>query len=114
VNHDDDSTARPPDEYRAGRSASQGCCVRPLDPNYRLLLSAPPDDISTPDGPVRVVERHSCAYGAHRFGHVILQYRDSRRVASRDSEREGQPPLSLRRRFRMSSGIPWTDYPWCR
>jgi hypothetical protein len=32
-------------------------------------------DISTPDGPVRVVERHSCEYGAHRFGHVILQYR---------------------------------------
>ena len=46
-----------------------------FDSAYRLLLSAPPDDISTPDGPVRVVERHSCAYGAHRFGHVILQYR---------------------------------------
>jgi len=46
-----------------------------FDSAYRLLLSAPPDDISTPDGPVRVVERHSCEYGAHRFGHVILQYR---------------------------------------
>jgi hypothetical protein len=46
-----------------------------FDSAFRLLLSAPPDDISTPDGPVRVVERHSCAYGAHRFGHVILQYR---------------------------------------
>ena len=22
-----------------------------------------------------MVERHSCEYGAHRFGHVILQYR---------------------------------------
>ena len=46
-----------------------------FDSAYRLLLDAPPDDISTPDGPVRVVERHSCEYGAHRFGHVILQYR---------------------------------------
>jgi hypothetical protein len=46
-----------------------------FDSAYRLLLSAPPDDIPTPDGSARVLERHSCAYGAHRFGHVILQYR---------------------------------------
>jgi hypothetical protein len=46
-----------------------------FDSAYRLLLNAPPDDISTPDGPAHVIERHSCAYGAHRFGHVILQYR---------------------------------------
>ncbi len=46
-----------------------------FDSAYRLLLSAPPDDISTPDGPARVVERHSCEYGAHRFGHVVLKYR---------------------------------------
>jgi hypothetical protein len=46
-----------------------------FDSAYRVLLSAPPDDIPTPDGPARVVERHSCAYGTHRFGHVILRYR---------------------------------------
>ena len=46
-----------------------------FDSAYRLLLSAPPDDISTPDGPAHVVERHSCEYGARRFGHVVLQYR---------------------------------------
>lgn len=46
-----------------------------FDSAYRLLLSAPPDDISTPDGPARVIDRHSCAYGARRFGHVVLQYR---------------------------------------
>jgi hypothetical protein len=46
-----------------------------FDSAYRLLISAPPDDIPTPDGPARVIERHSCEYGAHRFGHVILQYR---------------------------------------
>lgn len=45
-----------------------------FDSAYRLLLTAPPDDVSTPNGPVHVVERHSCAYGARRFGHVILQY----------------------------------------
>ena len=46
-----------------------------FDRAYGLLLSAPPNDISTPDGPARVVERHSCAYGARRFGHVIMEYR---------------------------------------
>ena len=46
-----------------------------FDSAYRLLLDDPPDAISTSEGPARVVERHSCEYGAHRFGHVILQYR---------------------------------------
>jgi hypothetical protein len=46
-----------------------------FDSAYRVLVSAPPDDTPTPDGPVHVVERHSCAYGAHRFGHVVLRYR---------------------------------------
>jgi hypothetical protein len=45
-----------------------------FDSTYRVLLSAPPDDVPTPDGPVRVTERHSCAYGARRFGHVIMEY----------------------------------------
>lgn len=49
--------------------------ARRFDSAYRLLLDSPPQDISTPDGPARVIERHSCEYGAHRFGHVILQYR---------------------------------------
>jgi len=46
-----------------------------FDSAYRLLLSAPPDDISTPDGVAQVTERHSCAFGARRFGHVIMEYR---------------------------------------
>lgn len=46
-----------------------------FDSAYRVLLTAPPDDVSTPNGTFHVVERHSCAYGARRFGHVILQYR---------------------------------------
>ena len=46
-----------------------------FDSAYLRLLSAPPDDISTPAGPARVVDRHSCAYGTRRFGHVILNYR---------------------------------------
>lgn len=45
------------------------------DSAYRVLLSTPPDEIQTPDGPARVKERHSCAYGARRFGHVIMEYR---------------------------------------
>ena len=46
-----------------------------FDSGYRLLMSAPPDDIVTPDGNARVIERHSCAFGERRFGHVILEYR---------------------------------------
>jgi len=46
-----------------------------FDSAYRLLLDAPEDDVQTPGGPVRVVERHSCAYRERRFGHVIMQYR---------------------------------------
>ena len=49
--------------------------ARHFDTAYRLLLTAPPDEVATPNGPAHVVERHSCAYGARRFGHVILQYR---------------------------------------
>jgi len=49
--------------------------ARHFDTAYRLLLTAPPDDVATPNGPAHVVERHSCAYGARRFAHVILQYR---------------------------------------
>jgi hypothetical protein len=68
-----------------------------FDSAYRLLLTAPPDDIPTRDGPARVTERHSCAYGAHRFGHVIMKYRG--RVVSllmtatdgRDAERDAIP-----------------------
>jgi len=46
-----------------------------FDSAYRVLLSAPPDDIATPGGAVRVLERHVCAYEARRFGHVIMAYR---------------------------------------
>jgi hypothetical protein len=47
-----------------------------FDSAYRLLISAPPDEIPTPGGPARVLERHSCAYGTRRFGHVIIKYRE--------------------------------------
>lgn len=46
-----------------------------FDNVYRVLLKAPPNEMSTPNGPVRVTDRHSCAFGTRRFGHVILQYR---------------------------------------
>ncbi len=46
-----------------------------FDSAYRLLLDAPPENVSMPDGSARVLERHSCAYGARRFGHVIMQYK---------------------------------------
>jgi hypothetical protein len=46
-----------------------------FDSVYRVLLDAPPNEMSTPNGPVRVTDRHSCAFGTRRFGHVVLEYR---------------------------------------
>jgi hypothetical protein len=46
-----------------------------FDSAYRVLLKEPPDEIPTSSGPARVVDRHSCAFGARRFGHVVLDYR---------------------------------------
>ena len=46
-----------------------------FDSAYRVLLDAPPDETSTPNGTVRVVDRHSCTFGGRRFGHVVLEYR---------------------------------------
>jgi anti-sigma factor RsiW len=46
-----------------------------VDSAYRVLISAPPNEIATPGGLVRVVDRHACAYDSRRFGHVIMQYR---------------------------------------
>ena len=46
-----------------------------FDDAYRILTSAPPDDFAAPGGPVRVLERHACAYETRRFGHVIMEYR---------------------------------------
>ena len=45
-----------------------------FDNAYRVLLNMPPDDIRTSDGVARVTERHSCVYGARRFGHVVMEY----------------------------------------
>jgi hypothetical protein len=62
--------------YRPGRaSLPLEEAARRFDGDYRLLLNDPSDEIATPNGPARVIDRHSCAYGAHRFGHVIMQYR---------------------------------------
>jgi anti-sigma factor RsiW len=49
--------------------------ARRFDGAFRVLLSAPSDAISTPNGVARVTERHSCVYGTRRFGHVIMEYR---------------------------------------
>jgi hypothetical protein len=45
-----------------------------FDSTFRLLLTAPPDNVSAAGGAARVLERHSCVYGARRFGHIVLQY----------------------------------------
>ena len=46
-----------------------------FDPAFRMLVSAPPDNIPTSDGAAHVLERHSCEYDGRRFGHVVMQYR---------------------------------------
>ena len=46
-----------------------------FDGAYRFMLTDPPDNIKTPNGLARVIDRHSCAFGTRRFAHVILNYR---------------------------------------
>jgi len=45
-----------------------------FDSAFRVLLTAPPDDMSTAEGTARVLERHACAYRERRFGHVVIRY----------------------------------------
>jgi hypothetical protein len=62
-----------------------------FDSVYRVLLKAPPDEIAAPNGSARVVDRHSCAFGTRRFGHVILNYRQHvvSLLVTADDERSG-------------------------
>ena len=65
-----------------------------FDRVYRRLETAPPDEISTANGPARVVDRHTCAFGTRRFGHVVLQYRQhvvSLLVTAADERTAGTP-----------------------
>jgi len=66
-----------------------------FDSAFRVLLNVPPDDVSMPGGPARVVDRHSCGYGGRRFGHVVIQYRGrvvSLLVTARADEPGGAAP----------------------
>jgi anti-sigma factor RsiW len=45
-----------------------------LDEAFGLLMTAPADQVPTPDGVLQVLERHACAYHGRRFGHVVMQY----------------------------------------
>ena len=76
-----------------------------FDRAYRLLLDAPPSDTSTPDGPAHVVDRHACAYGGRRFGHVIMEPRP-RRVAAHDPERRSGSGSRARRSAAASDRTP--------
>jgi hypothetical protein len=49
--------------------------ARLFDSAFRVLLTAPANETAVSGGTARVVERHSCAYGSRRFGHVVLRYR---------------------------------------
>jgi hypothetical protein len=68
-----------------------------FDGAYRVLLTAPPNEASTPNGPVRVIDRHSCAFGTRRFGHVVLQYRQHvvSLLLTADDERSAAVTLPL-------------------
>jgi len=68
--------------------------ARRFDHAYRLLRGVPPDDIAAPGGTARVVDRHSCAYGARRFGHVVLQYR-GHVVSLLVTAVDARPPITL-------------------
>ena len=58
------------------RPVRLGPAAQQFDSAYRVLLTTPPDDVTTPDGLAHVVERHSCAFNGRRFGHVVMTYRN--------------------------------------
>ena len=68
-----------------------------FDSAYRVLLKAPPNEIPTPNGPMRVTDRHSCAFGTRRFGHVILEYHEHvvSLLVTADDQRAGAVALPL-------------------
>ena len=68
-----------------------------FDSVYRVLLKAPPDEMSTPNGVARVTDRHSGAFGTRRFGHVVLQYRQHvvSLLVTADDERAAAMTLPL-------------------
>jgi len=45
---------------------------------YRVVETAPPDDVSTIGRAAHVLERHACVYDGRRFAHVVLDYGGSR------------------------------------
>jgi hypothetical protein len=65
-----------------------------FDGAYQLLRTAPPDGMSTSGGPIHVVDRHSCSYGARRFGHVIMDYK-GRVVSLLMTANEIEPGVAL-------------------
>jgi hypothetical protein len=91
--------------FRLSIGITGGAAER-LDGAYRFLLTDPPDNIKTPNGLARVIDRHSCAFGTRRFAHVILNYRghvvsllvtaNKQHDASGRSAPMGSPPYLLR------------------
>lgn len=41
---------------------------------FRRLDEAPPAQLATAGGPIRVVDRHSCIFEGRRFAHIVLDY----------------------------------------
>jgi hypothetical protein len=63
-----------------------------FDRSFRVLLTSPADDVEAAGGVAHVLERHSCAFGARRFGHVILEYQG--RIVSLLLTAYGDAPLA--------------------
>jgi anti-sigma factor RsiW len=48
--------------------------ARRYDAAYASLAALEPP-VGLPDGPIDVLERHSCVYQGRRFGHIVFRYR---------------------------------------
>jgi anti-sigma factor RsiW len=81
-------TTRVPAAVRLAAGDHQNCAVkyalaeRPIplaeaaaqyDAAYAELQTVPPDTVTTPQGALRVADRHSCVFDGRRFGHVVYQ-----------------------------------------
>ena len=63
------------DGRKATEIMSLSEAVHRYEAGLHALESVPPEEIPTPAGPARVLNRHSCVFDGWRFAHIILEYR---------------------------------------
>ncbi|MEO8076237.1 MAG: zf-HC2 domain-containing protein [Acidobacteriota bacterium] len=70
--------------------------ARRFGPIYHRLAALELTTSNLSGGEVRIVERHSCVYDGHRFGHLVVLYKNEKvSVLITADEEAGEEPLTL-------------------